>query len=171
VHYKHKQRRHRCSQKFVHWSAKSTFCLAISCCWRYNANGRSHNASPFLHHKENDLQLAQHDFGPSPKIFYFAVCISIYPYRDHYFNQFSANYMTYWSLGYYEMMQYWYCYVTIILKLEEFKSSGDIIQEGVLCCIRDSLVDHQCCICFWKYHFNMPEKYSNNDEGSYSCLE
>jgi len=27
-----------------------------------------------------------------------------------------------------EMMQYWYCYVTIILKLEEFKSSGDIIQ-------------------------------------------
>jgi len=39
-----------------------------------------------------------------------------------------------------EMMQYWYCYVTIILKLEEFKSSGDIIQEGVFCCIRDSLV-------------------------------
>jgi len=34
-----------------------------------------------------------------------------------------------------EMMQYWYCYVTIILKLEEFKSSRDIIQEGVFCCI------------------------------------
>jgi len=30
-----------------------------------------------------------------------------------------------------EMMQCCYCYVTIILKLEEFRSSGDIIQEGV----------------------------------------
>jgi len=39
-----------------------------------------------------------------------------------------------------EIMLNWYCYVTIILKLEEFKSSGDIFQEGVLCCIRDSSV-------------------------------
>jgi len=34
-----------------------------------------------------------------------------------------------------EMMQYLYCYLTMILKLAEFKSSGDIIQEGVFCCI------------------------------------
>jgi len=39
-----------------------------------------------------------------------------------------------------EMMQCWYCSVTTILNLEKFKSSGDIIQEGIFCCIRDSLV-------------------------------
>jgi len=47
LHYKHKQHRHRHSQKFFDWSAKSTFCLPISGCWQYNANGRSHNALPF----------------------------------------------------------------------------------------------------------------------------
>jgi len=51
--YKHKQHRHRRSQKIFHWSAKSTFCLPISGCWQYNANGRSHKALPFLHHQEN----------------------------------------------------------------------------------------------------------------------
>ena len=54
LHYKHKQHRHRRSQKFFHRLAKSTFCLPISGCWRYNANGRSHNTLPFLHRKEND---------------------------------------------------------------------------------------------------------------------
>jgi len=44
LHYKHEQHRHGPSQTFFHWSAKSTFCLPISGCWRYNANGRSHNA-------------------------------------------------------------------------------------------------------------------------------
>jgi len=39
-----------------------------------------------------------------------------------------------------KMMQYWYCYITIILKSEEFKSSGDTIQEGAFRYIRDSLV-------------------------------
>jgi len=62
LHYKHKQHRHRRSQKFFHWSAKSTFCLSIPGCWRYNANGRSHNALPFLHHNENDPC-----YGNSPK--------------------------------------------------------------------------------------------------------
>ena len=62
LHYIHKQHRHRRSQKFFHWSAKSTFCLTISGCWRYNANGCSHNALPFLHHKENDPC-----YGNSPK--------------------------------------------------------------------------------------------------------
>jgi len=54
LHRKHKQHRHRRSKKVFHWSAKSTFCLPISGCWRYNVNGRSHKALPFLHHKEND---------------------------------------------------------------------------------------------------------------------
>ena len=62
LHYKRKQHRHRRSQKFFHWSTKSTFCLPISGCWRYNSNGRSHNALPFLHHKENDPC-----YGNSPK--------------------------------------------------------------------------------------------------------
>jgi len=40
------------------------------------------------------------------------------------------------------MMQYWYCYITIILKLGNLslQESGHIIQEEVFCCIRDSLV-------------------------------
>jgi len=46
------------------------------------------------------LQLAQNDLGPSPKIWNFAVCISVNPYLDYYFNQFPANHMTYWLLGY-----------------------------------------------------------------------
>jgi len=33
--------------------AKSTFCLSFSGSWRCNANRRTQNASPFLHHKEN----------------------------------------------------------------------------------------------------------------------
>jgi len=33
--------------------AKSTFCLSLSGCWRCNANRRTQNASPFLHHKKN----------------------------------------------------------------------------------------------------------------------
>ena len=47
LHCKHKQHRHRRSQKFFHWSAKSTFCLPISGCWRWNSNGGSHHAFPF----------------------------------------------------------------------------------------------------------------------------
>jgi len=45
LHYKQKQ--HRRSQKFFHWSAKSTVRLLISGCWWYNANGRSHYALAF----------------------------------------------------------------------------------------------------------------------------
>jgi len=45
----------------------------------------------------------QNDLGPSPKIFNFVVCISINPYLDYYFNQLTANHMTYLSLGYYEL--------------------------------------------------------------------
>ena len=33
--------------------ATSTFCLSFSGCWRYNANERSQNALPILHHNEN----------------------------------------------------------------------------------------------------------------------
>jgi len=33
--------------------ATPTFCLSFSSCRRCNANGRSQNALPFLHHKEN----------------------------------------------------------------------------------------------------------------------
>jgi len=32
--------------------ASSIFCLSSPCCWRYNANARSQNALPFLHHNE-----------------------------------------------------------------------------------------------------------------------
>jgi len=38
------------------------------------------------------LQLAQNDLGPSPKIFKFAVCISINPYLDYDFNKFTMTY-------------------------------------------------------------------------------
>ena len=31
----------------------SIFCLSSPCCWWYNANARSQNALPFLHHNEN----------------------------------------------------------------------------------------------------------------------
>ena len=41
-------------QKFFQGRAKSTFCLFFLDCWRCNANGRSQNALPFQHHKEND---------------------------------------------------------------------------------------------------------------------
>jgi len=33
--------------------SESTFCLSFSGCWLCNAGGRTHNALPFLHHKEN----------------------------------------------------------------------------------------------------------------------
>jgi len=33
--------------------ANSIFCLSFPCCWRCNANARSQNALPFLHHNEN----------------------------------------------------------------------------------------------------------------------
>jgi len=38
-------------QKFLKW----TICLFFSGCWQCDAIGRSQNASPFLHHKENAL--------------------------------------------------------------------------------------------------------------------
>jgi len=40
-------------RNFSRGGAKSTFWLSFSGCWRCNANGRTRNASPFLHHKEN----------------------------------------------------------------------------------------------------------------------
>jgi len=40
-------------QKFFQGGAKSTFCLSFSGCWRCSAHGRSQNALPFQHHKEN----------------------------------------------------------------------------------------------------------------------
>jgi len=46
--YKHRQHRHERPQKFLQGWAKSTFCFSFSGCWRYNADGRSHNALPFL---------------------------------------------------------------------------------------------------------------------------
>jgi len=46
-------RQHRRPQKFFQGVATSTFCLSFSCCWWCNANSRSHNALPFLHHNEN----------------------------------------------------------------------------------------------------------------------
>ena len=42
--------------------ATSTFCLSFSGCWRRNANRRSQDALPFLHHKENAPC-----YGRSPK--------------------------------------------------------------------------------------------------------
>ena len=54
--------RHGRPQKFFQGWAKWTFCLSFSGCRRYNANGRSHNALPFLHHKENPPC-----YGNSPK--------------------------------------------------------------------------------------------------------
>ena len=40
-------------QKFFQRGPTSKFCLPISSCWWYNANGRSQNALPFLRHEEN----------------------------------------------------------------------------------------------------------------------
>jgi len=34
-----------------------------------------------------------------------------------------------------EVMQYWNCYITTILKLKEFASLGWIVQKRVFCCI------------------------------------
>jgi len=62
LHYKYKQHRHRRLQNFFYLSAKSTFCLPISGCWRCSSNGRSHKALPFLQHKEN-----YPCYGNSPK--------------------------------------------------------------------------------------------------------
>jgi len=43
---------------------QKNFCLSVSGCWRCNANWRTQNASPFLHHKET----AQ-CYGNSCKVF------------------------------------------------------------------------------------------------------
>jgi len=52
--YKHKQHRHGRPQTFFPRVGKVDIFLYISGCGRYNASRHSHNALPFLHHKEND---------------------------------------------------------------------------------------------------------------------
>jgi len=67
-----------------------------------------------------NVQLAQNDLGPSPKILNFVVCISINPYLDYYFSKFAANHMTYWSLGYFE----WNDAILVLLRHNCLKIRG-----------------------------------------------
>jgi len=45
--------KHGCQQKLFQRGANLIFCLSFPCWWRCNANARSQNAFPFLHHNKN----------------------------------------------------------------------------------------------------------------------
>jgi len=104
--------------------------------------------------------------GTWPKNFDFAICISIKSISGLLLQSINSWPKTYCSLGHYEWndtILVFLCHNCCILKLDKFKSSRQTIQERIFCCITVS-IDHQWGVCFWKYHFNMPRKYSNDEK-------